>query len=247
MTTPLHQNRAMKFDGPDAEFSKWGYSGSTLTFEIRACKRKLKLDWNGNEFTGPDPRGGFSTLSVPPFAVEEFNNATKGNNKLNYPKPQEIKKTSDIAIISEHQQFFGDTYVPDHEMKLMAAAVFAKGYKFLHVVDHTMNKTYQEVAENALDKLGCHFIAPEGKMSSKSVLDLHEIDTLTNFMMPVSTWLRIKGRVLNSKKNFISACQDAVKDLDLKIYAFSKSRISNNPPNEARLKNFKLNNEKPTE
>ena len=244
MTTPLYQNREMDFDGPDPEFSGWGFEGTTLHFKIRDGGANLTLKWDGREFSGRDPRGGYSSLTIDSTKLEKFRESIRANGKVQYKKEQSIEKNSDIAIISEYEQEFGDTYHAVSNQKQFVSELFSAGYEEVYVLDFVPPKAYFQSASRTINLLNCHFLNAEGHQQSKSTIEIHRTETLNNYVIPKSTWLRIKGKVMKNNKNFTTSCQQAAKELDLKIYAFSKSRMKNKIPNESTLKNFKLVNEK---
>lgn len=241
ITTPAFENRSISFDGSDPEFSKWGYDGLDLHFEIRSGGR-LKLSWDGTSFQGPDPRGGYSILVIEPSKLNKFREALKPNGSLEYKKPQEVEKNAEFATISTFRQPAGDTYKPEKDLKKQVDKLFEEGYNRIYILDYVANKNYFNSSNTAQDLLNCHFIKAEGEISSDSPLDLHSSEELSNWMIPKTTWLRIKGRVRKSNRTLTSGCQRAAKELGLKIYAFSKSRRQNHVPNDKTLKNFRLNN-----
>lgn len=240
LTTPLYQNREFILGEPDEEFKQWSSEGNTITLWLRETNGKLVLKWDGKKFIGSDPRGGFSTLSVPPTKSEKFAKELKNNTKLNYTKKKEVIKTSEVAIISDIEQEFGDTYPSSQNQKILVDKLFSTGYNRVYVLDFKAPKNYDKLCDNVLDTVNCHFLLAEGTKDSEDSLELHPINKLNNFVMPVSTWLRIKGQVTKSQKTLVPACQDQIKEKNLKAFAFSKSRRTKNTPNDSRLKNFKV-------
>lgn len=244
ITSPQSTNRMVNFKGGDEEFSKWGFSGQSVYFKIKDSGQELKLTWNGNNFEGRDPRGGFSILRVDQTKLREFRSLMKSPTSLGNPVKKEIQKNKNFAVISKFDQSDGDHYYPDQDLKKQVNKLFESEYDRVYLLDFSPPKSYFSASNNACDTLNCHFVNASGIKTSDSPLDMHQCLNLDNFMLPVSTWARIKGKVMKSKKNFNSACSDAVRSMDLKIYAFSKSRVKNSVPNDNKLKNFRIQNAK---
>jgi len=243
ITTPESNNRLIDFLAGDEEFSAWGFSGQNLYFNIRSGG-KLTLTWNGRNFEGKDPRGGYSILRVDQTKLERFREYLKSPTKLNNPIKKEIDKVCDFAVISQFEQSDGDHYEPEQNLKEQVDKLFDAEYNRVYLLNFSPSKGYFQASHNACDKLNCHFVNAEGSNSSESPLDLSVCSKLGNYMIPISTWARIKAKVKKSKKNLTSACSDEISAKNLKIYGFSKSRIKNMVPNDNNLKNFRLEDAK---
>lgn len=240
LTTPLYQNREWDFESPDDEFKRWGYNGNTIKLWLRDDSGILNLKWDGTKFIGPDPRGGYSTITIPASKTKRFAEELKNPGKINYKQEKQIVKESDVAIVSNIEQDFGDTYPVQQNVKNLVDKLFQTGYNKVYVLDFKAPKNYDQLCSKVIDSQNCHFLMAEGDQDSKSLVEIHKYNKLNNFVIPISTWLRIKGKVMKSNKNLESACQQELKEKDLKAFAFSKSRKKYKVPNDSVLKNFKV-------
>lgn len=241
ITTPISKARPLNLNqGPDMEFDSWGIEGETVFLKIRTGGQ-LKLKWTGSEFEGIDPRGGYSVLRVDPPKLKKFKKEMQEGSNLTYKKEQVIEKTSQIAVVSDVEQNFGDRYEISKNLKKQVDNLFDAGYNYVMYLDFKPSKSYETLVVAVNDSINYHLLEAEGSQNSKKSLELHLNEgPVQNWCMPKETWFRLKGQTMKSPKNLSSCIEEFCKKMNLKRYAFSKSRKNYNVPNDATLKNFKV-------
>ena len=136
ITTPMKANRKItlseQFDDP--EFTAWSLEGNEIF--LSNDSGMLKFSYHKGMFKAKDYRGGISTLTPSSTDVEKWKEAITGQRPEQvlldrFTKKLEINKTSDIAVISDVSQKFGDTYAPEFTLEQMFSELFEAGYEYV--------------------------------------------------------------------------------------------------------------------